>query len=359
MEPKLDAFCRNWFIRLSPNFVCYILSSGRVKTQPELAFRFFNWAGSQKGGGCNYSHNLECYALLIDVLSGSKDVDRVKCVFNEVKNRGFVMNIKCANLLIKSFGNLGMVEELLWVWKEMKEHEIEPSLFTFNGRVCKSRAHRSDGFGKAGRLDEAEKLFEEMVNDGCSRDSYCYNALIDTLVKNDKVDEALALFNRMEIDGCDQTVYTYTIIMSGLFNKHRNEEALKIWDMMIDKGITPTPASFRVLSTGLCLSGKVSRACKILDALAPMGVVIDTACEDMINVLVKTGRVEQACKLADGIVERDREIPGRVRTVLINALRKSGNSEMAMKLMHSKIGIGYDRKGSVKKRVKFRVLVDK
>ncbi|KAJ0579374.1 putative tetratricopeptide-like helical domain superfamily [Helianthus annuus] len=132
MEPKLDAVCRNWFIRLSPNFVCYILSSGRVLTRPELAFRFFNWAGSQKGGWCIYSRNLECYALLIDVLSGSKDVDRVKCVFNEVKNRGFVMSIKCANLLIKSFGNLGMVEELLWVWKEMKEHEIDPSLFTFN-----------------------------------------------------------------------------------------------------------------------------------------------------------------------------------------------------------------------------------
>ncbi|MFS7899450.1 putative tetratricopeptide-like helical domain superfamily [Helianthus anomalus] len=127
MEPKLDAFCHNWFIRLLPNFVCYILSSGRVKTRLELAFRFFNWAGSQKGGGCIYSHNLECYALLIDVLSGSKDVDRVKCVFDEVKNMGFVMSIKCANLLIKSFGNLGMVEELLWVWKEMKEHEIDPS----------------------------------------------------------------------------------------------------------------------------------------------------------------------------------------------------------------------------------------
>uniref|UniRef100_A0A0V0HUZ0 Putative pentatricopeptide repeat-containing protein, mitochondrial-like n=1 Tax=Solanum chacoense TaxID=4108 RepID=A0A0V0HUZ0_SOLCH len=193
---------------------------------------------------------------------------------------------------------------------------------------------------------------------GCTRDSYCYNALIDALAKNGKIDEALVLFKRMEDEGCDQTVYTYTILISGMFKEHQNEEALKLWHMMIDKGITPNAASFRALSTGLCLSGKVARACKILDELAPMGVILETAFEDMINVLCKAGRIKEACKLADGIVDRGREIPGKVRTVLINALRKTGNADMAVKLMHSKIGIGYDRMGSIKRRVRFRVLVE-
>ncbi|KAF2283464.1 hypothetical protein GH714_008055 [Hevea brasiliensis] len=117
-------------------------------------------------------------------------------------------------------------------------------------------------------------------------------------------------------------------------------KTLKMWDVMIDKGITPTAAAFRALSIGLCLSGKVARACKILDELAPMGVIPETAFEDMLNILCKAGRVKEACKLADGIVDRGREIPGRVRTVLINALRKAGNEDLALKLMHSKIGIG-------------------
>ncbi|KAL8249096.1 hypothetical protein R6Q59_005964 [Mikania micrantha] len=154
MEPKLDAFCGKWFIRLSPNFVSYILNSDRVKTHPELAFRFFKWAGNQKGGGYNYSHNLECYALLIDVLSVSKDFDRVRYVFNEVKNKGFLMNIKSANLLIKSFGNLGMVEELLWVWKEMKENNIEQSLFTFNFLI--------NGLVNSMFMESAEQVLEVM-----------------------------------------------------------------------------------------------------------------------------------------------------------------------------------------------------
>ncbi|CAI8612243.1 unnamed protein product [Vicia faba] len=38
-----------------------------------------------------------------------------------------------------------------------------------------------DGLGKAGRVDEAEKVFDEMAEKGCLPDSYCYNALIDGL----------------------------------------------------------------------------------------------------------------------------------------------------------------------------------
>ncbi|KAH6775333.1 Pentatricopeptide repeat superfamily protein [Perilla frutescens var. hirtella] len=553
-EQDLTAFCDKFLIRLPPTFVAYILKD---TDRAETAFRFFKWAGKQKG----YAHNLECFVYMIEILCLESDFDGVKSVFNEMKSKGFLMNSAAANSLIRSFGNGGMVEELLWVWKRMKDTQIEPSLYTYNflmnglvncmyiesaervlevmekGKVkpdvvtyntmikgyCKSGNVRKaiekfqvmevknvdpdkitfltlmqacytegdhdfclrlynemqdkgleipphayslvigglcregksmegsvvfenmvakgcqpnvaiytalidvyaknrnldmamglfermqsegfvpdevtygvivnslcksgrleeamqwfeyckrnnvainavlyssliDGLGKEGRLEEAEKLFEEMVVKGCPRDSYCYNVLIDALAKRGKMDEALSFFKKMEDEGCDQTVYTFTILINGLFKEHRNEEALEMWDLMIEKGITPTAASFRVLSTGLCLSGKVARACKILDELAPMGIVLDTAFEDMINVLCKAGRVVEACKLADGVIDRGREIPGRVRTVMINALRKAGNADLAIKLMHSKIGIGYDRFRSVKKRVKFRNLVDR
>lgn len=66
---------------------------------------------------------------------------------------------------------------------------------------------------------------KEMVEKGCPRDSYRYNAL----AKCGKIDEALPLFKRKVVI-TDQTVYTYTILISGIFRKHRNKEALKMWD---------------------------------------------------------------------------------------------------------------------------------
>jgi hypothetical protein len=43
---------------------------------------------------------------------------------------------------------------------------------------------------------------------------------------------------------------------------------------------------------------------------------------------------------------------------MINALRKAGNTDLAVKLVHSKIGIGYERSGSIKRRVKFQTLIE-
>ncbi|XP_047338461.1 pentatricopeptide repeat-containing protein At1g03560, mitochondrial [Impatiens glandulifera] len=553
MEHDLDSYCRKFLIRLPPSFVAVVLHSDEVRRQFDAATRFFYWAGKQKG----YAHNIECFVALFEILAKSKDLNRIQPLFSEFVSKGLLMNVSAANSLIRTFGNLGMVEELLWVWSQMNENGIEPSLYTFNflmnglvnsmfiesaekvfevmevgkirpdvvtynimikgyckvgktqkavekfrdmelignldpdkitymtiiqahygegdfdsclnlyhemdekeieipphayslvisglckngkpneaqavldkmnqrgckaniaiftslidafgknndtnealivfekmkdlgmepdevaygsivniliksGRLdeamkCFESCERNnavtysiaiDGLGKVGRVEEAESLFEEMIKKGCTPDSYCYNAIIDAYTKNGRIEDAIQRFEEMEGLGCNRSVYTYTIIINGLFLEHRNEEALRMWGEMIDKGITPNDACCRAVSIGLCLSGKVGRACKILDQLAPMGVIPDNMFEDMIKSLCKVGRIREACKLADGIVDRGREIPGKVRSMLLNALRKSGNADLALKLMHSKIGIGYDRRGSVKRPVKFRILLE-
>lgn len=575
VESDLDDYCRRFLIRLSPAFVTQALRSQDLRDRPEIALRFFRWAARQR----HYrQHCLESYVALVDIFSSPSphpppDRDAVvRQLVSEVRALGLLLTPPACGSLIKSLGAMAMVEDLLWVWRRMKESGAEPSVWTYNcllgglvnasfldsaekvfdvmrsgekpgirpdvvsynlmikgycragdtraamemlaemddagkgggahdgvvspdkitymmliqahyadgdsgaclrlyhemeekglevpshayslvmGGLCRagkpfeatallermaergcranvaiytmlmdsfakagnerramellermkeeglepdevthgvvvnclSKAGRAeeaaawlrrckdrgvpinavlyasviDGLGKAGMAETAVKLFDEMAEvDGLVPDSFCYNALMDALCRAGRVDEALGLLGRMEREGCDQTVYTYTILLEGLFKDRRNEEALKLWDAMLDRAVTPTPASFRVLSRGLCLSGKVASACRLLDELAPLGVVPETAHEDMIGVLCRAGRVEQACKLADGIVDRGREVPGRVRTVFINALRKAGKAELAIKLMHSKIGIGYDRVGSIKRRVKFQSLL--
>ncbi|KAI3991475.1 hypothetical protein MKX01_006777 [Papaver californicum] len=230
----------------------------------------------------------EGFAVFDHMMKNGCKANAAKCEPDEV-TYGVIVNCLC------KAGKLDMALEYL---KFGLEKNIRVNAVVYSSII--------DGLGKGGRIDEAEKLYEEMLDKGCTPDSYCYNTLIDAFTKCGKIDEASTLFKRMEDVGCDQTVYTYTILISGLFKEHKTDEAL-------------------ALSTGLCLSGKVAKACKILDELASMGVIPDIAFEDMIHV----------CELADGIVDRDHETPGRLRTVLINALRKAGNIDLALKLMHS------------------------
>ncbi|OAY72969.1 Pentatricopeptide repeat-containing protein, mitochondrial [Ananas comosus] len=286
--------------------------------------------------------NVAIYTALIDSFAKCGAEEQAMSLFRRMKDAGLEPDAVTYSVLINCLCKSGKVSEAMEWFRFCSEKGVPVNTIFYSSLI--------DGFGKAGSADRAEKLFHEMVEKGFVPDSHCYNALLNALVKAGRVDDACALFKRMDGEGCHQTVYTYTILIEGMFKRHKNEEALKLWGVMIDKGIAPTTASFRVLSTGLCLSGKFNRACKILDELAPMGVVPETAYEDMINVLCKAGRFEHACRLADGIVEKGREVPGRVRTFMINALRKAGNADLAIKLVHSKIAIGYDRFGSIKRR---------
>lgn len=299
-----------------------------------------------------YQPNVPIYNALIDSFGKCGREDQAISLFERVKIEGFTPDGVTYGLVINCLCNSGKLDDAMQYFRFCeKEGGVMVNVAMYTGLI--------NAFGKAGIVKQAQQLFDEMPYNGLLPDSLCYNTLIDALVKAGRIDYALAHAKRMESDGFDPTVYTYTALIHGLFTKHRNEEAIKLWyEMVNEKGIIPTNAAFRVFSRGLCLSGKFNIACKVLDEIAPMGVVVENAHEEMLNVLCKAGRFKQACTLADEIVGKGREIPGRVRTAMINALRKVGNADLAIKLMHSKIGIGYDRFGSIKRRVKFQTLFD-
>ncbi|CAA7394691.1 unnamed protein product [Spirodela intermedia] len=401
----IKAYCRAGDTRAAMELLAEIDDAGKggggahdgVVSPDKITYMMLiqaHYADGDSGACLRLYHEMEekglevpshAYSLVMGGLCSAGKPFEATALLERMAERGCRANVAIYTMLMDSFAKVGNERRAMELFERMKKEGLEPDEVTHGvvvnclskgGRAeeaaewlrhCKDRgvpvnavlyASVIDGLGKVGMVETAMKLFDEMVEeDGLLPDSFCYNALMDALCRAGRVDEALGLLGRMEREGCDQTVYTYTILLEGLFKDHRNEEALKLWDAMLDRGVTPSPVSFRVLCRGLCLSGKVASACRLLDELAPMGVVPETAHEDMIGVLCRAGRVEQACKLADGVVDRGREVPGRVRTIFINALRKGGKAELAIKLMHSKIGIGYDRVGSIKRRVKFQSLL--
>ncbi|KAF8409327.1 hypothetical protein HHK36_005402 [Tetracentron sinense] len=181
-----------------------------------------------------------------------------------------------------------------------------------------------DSFAKSGNWEEAMKLFERMKDEGLERDEFAYGVTVNASARpgnwrrpwnffefysENGVGETVKLFIEMVEKGCMWESYCYNALIDAFV---KNEEALKLCEMMIHKCITPTPASFRALSTGLCPSGKIARV----------------SFDDMRSVLCKVGCVEQACKLADGIVDGSRDIPGKVRAILPGLPSRLGTSSI-------------------------------
>ncbi|KAL9342633.1 hypothetical protein Peur_065958 [Populus x canadensis] len=110
MESGLDLFCNKLLIKLSPNFVSFVvLKYMELHKRLDLALKFFNWAGKQN----KYTYNLQCNDSLSDVLAINGDLDNVKSVFCKFREMRLLMNVSVVNSLFKSSGSVGVIEELL------------------------------------------------------------------------------------------------------------------------------------------------------------------------------------------------------------------------------------------------------
>jgi pentatricopeptide repeat protein len=66
-------------------------------------------------------------------------------------------------------------------------------------------------------MSEAMKLFDSMVEEGCTPDVVTYNTLINELCKGGKMDKVLKLMDEMLERGLVPTKFTYTSLIHGNF----------------------------------------------------------------------------------------------------------------------------------------------
>eukprot|EP00268_Persea_americana_P060634 TRINITY_DN7587_c0_g1_i1.p1 TRINITY_DN7587_c0_g1~~TRINITY_DN7587_c0_g1_i1.p1 ORF type:complete len:405 (+),score=58.77 TRINITY_DN7587_c0_g1_i1:213-1427(+) len=287
MESDLNSFCHRFLIRLSPNFISHVLGSTHLSKTPKVAFRFFRWAEKQKG----YTHKLESYVFLIDLLSSSaQDSEVVRTLVAEIRDRGFVMTSSTSNSLIRSLGVMGMVEELLWVWRWMKENGIEPSLYTYNFLM--------DGLVNSMFVDSAEQVFEAMEAGKIQPDIVTHNILIKGYCRLGKTRKAMDRFREMESKNVHPDKITYLTLIQSFYSDGDFDACLGLYNEMEEKGVEIPSHAYSLVIGALCRDGKVIEGYAVYESMGRRGckanVAIYTA---LIDSFAKGGDVEEAMKL--------------------------------------------------------------
>jgi pentatricopeptide repeat protein len=88
-----------------------------------------------------------------------------------------------------------------------------------------------------GRLEDAQKVFEDLLVKGYNLNVCTYNVMIQGLCDKGFFDEALALLTKMKDNSCIPDAATYEIIIRSLFNKGENDKAEKLLREIIARGI--------------------------------------------------------------------------------------------------------------------------
>ncbi|GFP78808.1 pentatricopeptide repeat-containing protein at1g03560 mitochondrial [Phtheirospermum japonicum] len=320
LEQDLSVFCQKYLIKLPSSFVAYILKqSGQFPNRAETAFRFFIWAGKQKG----YAHNLECYVFVIEVLCSETDFDRAKLVFDDFKSKGLLMNSSAANSLIRSFGNGGMVEELIWVWRKMKENGVEPSLYTYNFLM--------NGLVDSMFLESAEKVFEVMENGKVKPDIVTYNTMIKGYCKSGNLRKAMERFHDMETRNVGPDKITFLTLMQACYSETDYDSCLRLYNEMRDKGLDIPSHAYSLVIGGLCKDGKSLEGYAVFENMVTDGrgpnVAIYTA---LIDAYAKNGDLEKAMGLFRRMQSEGFEPDEVTYGVIVNSLCRNGRLEEAL-----------------------------
>ncbi|KAF9597405.1 hypothetical protein IFM89_017751 [Coptis chinensis] len=296
--------------------------------------------------------------LTIKRLAKSKRFEDIQTLINSHKNDPKIKQENYFSTLIRSYGIVGMCESALKLYGEMEELGTPRSSISFNAllvaynfsrkfdEVPKLFSDMSEKYGivpdkisyailikaycELSLPESAFSVMKKMDAKGIEITAIAYTTILDSLYKNDKIEEAEKLWKDMIEKGCLPDVCAYNV---RIMNAHRGkpEGVLGIIDEMSNAGLKPNIISYNYLFTCYCKNGMVDEAKKVYRDL---GCSPNAATYRLhIDCLCKNGEFEEAYKIFKKSVNKDK-IPafGTIR-VLVEGLVKDKKGKEAREFM--------------------------
>ncbi|XWS11821.1 hypothetical protein CRYUN_Cryun37aG0033800 [Craigia yunnanensis] len=388
----------------------------RCKNLGFSAHRFFLWAEKVPG----FQHSDESYHLLVDVLGSSKQFAILWDFLIELRDsKEFEINPEIFRVVFRAYCRANLpgdairafdrmvefgirpsvndVDQLLFVLCKRKhvkqaqgffdrvKHEFEPSLKSYSILVR--------GWGDIGEACQARKVFDEMVQRGCSIDVLAYNSLLEALCKGGNVEEAYKMFTEMglsgiEPDACSYTVFirayceannihaafrvlgrmrrynlmpnlfTYNCIIKKLCKNNKVDESYKLLTEMIERGINPDTWSYNAILAYHCEHSEVNMALRLISRMEENECMLDTHTYNMaLKLLIRIGRFDRAIELWESMADKGVYPSVSTYSVMVHSLcKKRGKLEEACKYFEMMIDEGIPPYSSTVELLRNRLL---
>ncbi|KAF2310008.1 hypothetical protein GH714_006160 [Hevea brasiliensis] len=162
------------------------------------------------------------------------------------------------------------------------------------------------GYCQIGEIEEAQRLFDAMYEEGIKPCLVTWNTLIAGYNQIGFCDVAMELMKKMESFGINPDVVTWTSMISGFAQNNRKNKALDLLNKMIFAGVEPNGVTISS-AVSACASLQVLNQGLEIHALAvKMGFADDVLVgNSLIEMYSKCGEWEAAWKVFDAISEQD------------------------------------------------------
>ncbi|CAN7134463.1 unnamed protein product [Brassica rapa subsp. narinosa] len=200
------------------------------------------------------------------------------------------VNSETVSIMVNECFEMGEFEEAVEAFKRVGRKENSRRFVMDNVGYCNIVTR----FCEYGMLAEAERLFAECVGKSLPPDAASHRVMIDAYLKAGRVEDALKMLDRM-VDVNLRVVADFgTRVFGELIENGKVKECAEVLTKMGEKEPKPDPSVYEVVVRGLCDGGALEEAKDVVGQMVGYGVgFAHVLREFIIETFEKAGRREE------------------------------------------------------------------
>ncbi|KAL4182227.1 hypothetical protein AMTRI_Chr12g274870 [Amborella trichopoda] len=233
------------------------------------------------------------FTIVLSVLCKKRRAQEAQSFFSSLRDR-FPPDLVTYTTLMYGWCRVYNIEEAERVFKEMKENGFQPNVYTYTIVI--------DALCRAGQVNRAYDMFREMVNANCAPNAATFNALMRVHVKANEIEKVSQVYNQMKRMGCDPDVIAYNFLIEAHCRDDNLDKGLKVLNQMISKGCNPNASSFNLLFQCISKLKDVNGAHRLFSRMKDLGCQPNTI---TYNILM---RMFSESKSTDMVIKLKKEM---------------------------------------------------
>ncbi|WOK96404.1 pentatricopeptide repeat-containing protein [Canna indica] len=362
----LDAALRPFASTLTPDAAEEVLK--RCRHLPSPAHRFFLWSSAIPG----FRHSLPAHLALIRALGTARQFPILWSLLSELRDAGRGGDLVRPGtfwLIFRFYARARLPDDCIRAFRRMPDYGLQPGLDDFhqllsslcrNGLVEAAQSffdqskslfpvnHKTfsilmNGWAAGENPKEAVKLFDEMLQRGCSVDVAAYNSLISALCRGSELDEAhMRLQEMQKTHGLEPDAGTYAAFIRAACMANDEHAAMKVLDRMRRHNLAPNVFTYNCIIKLLCEKGMVGEAYDLLDEMIEQGAKPDVwSYNSILAVHCRLHEVNKALRLLTRM-DKDACSPDRhTYNMLLKMLIGVGRIDRALEIWDGMQGRGF------------------
>lgn len=184
---------------------------------------------------------------------------------DNMSGQGFIPNAVTYTILMEGYFKMGKVEQAFKVYDEMVSQRIVCVPYTYNTII--------HGLCYNGQTSQARKMLEKFTEGGNFKPSFTtYNFIIDGFTKEGNLDSASSVYTEMSEKGVSQDFTSRIKLVEKLCKSNKLERALELLKEMVNQGFELNVSAYEALIGGFCRRGSMRTALNLYSELLHAGL---------------------------------------------------------------------------------------